>query len=42
MLAPYNTPLSNFLPSGSISLMVKMSSKTMLDFDEVIDEAGRT
>jgi len=39
MLVRFNIPLSNFFPSGSIFRMLKMSSKTMLDFDEAIDEA---
>ena len=34
-----NIPLSNFLPSSFIFSISKMSSKTMLDFDEAMDEA---
>lgn len=32
-------PLSNLLPALSISSISKMSSKTILDFDEAMDEA---
>ena len=34
-----NIPLSNFLPSLSIPLISKISSKTILDFDEAMDDA---
>jgi hypothetical protein len=36
MLVFYNVPLSNFIPSGLIFWIEKMSSKTMLDVNEAM------
>ena len=36
-----NIPLSNFFPSLLISLIAKMSSKTMLDVSEAMDDAPK-
>jgi len=39
VIMSYNIPLSNFLPSGLIVSIEKMSSKTMLDVNEAMDGA---